>query len=584
MKQKTKRLICALVSASLILPGISGMGFADESSSEPSGNPGVKIEEQFPDETLRGYVSNNLDGNADGYLSQEEIDEVKYVSLEDTKYQSIASIEGLEIFTNLRELSLRNNKNISEFNASVFPELEELTLWESNVKTIDVSGNKKLSYLDCDDTPNLKEIDVSNNPVLETLYCDDSGVESLKLGVKPSLDSLWTKGSKLTDVDVSDCPWIVREIEKGSKNFYVSGGQEYVEWDGEDAGFGVNSAVNVTYRKNVNRLAGADRFETSILAAERLRYELGDSNFNNIIVASGAAFPDALSGSALAAVKDAPILLTAAGKAEDNVIDYIVSHISTSGTVYILGGTGAVSESFEEKLTQKADEYFKDSDLRAIDSENIHIKRLAGATRFETNLAILEEADYDDTPVLVARADQFADALSASATGLPILLVGKSLDDAQKEYLSSLSEGMPIFVVGGTGAVSEDIEKALEEYGTVKRIAGQNRYETSVELASLTDRYSGQYVFAYGENFPDGLSAGPLAYFMGAPLILTQNSAKAYGCFRDYLDEDRTSEEFAVDNAVVLGGETLIGDASLYEMFRTYVLKGIAEEIGFARS
>ena len=43
MKQKTKRLICAVVSASLILPVISGMGFADESSSEPSGDPGTGI-------------------------------------------------------------------------------------------------------------------------------------------------------------------------------------------------------------------------------------------------------------------------------------------------------------------------------------------------------------------------------------------------------------------------------------------------------------------------------------------------------------------------------------------------------------
>ena len=67
----------------------------------------------------------------------------------------------------------------------------------------------------------------------------------------------------------------------------------------------------------------------------------------------------------------------------------------------------------------------------------------------------------------------------------------------------------------------------LDRIGTVERIKGKNRYETSVVIAQ---RYFGSpkaAVLAYAQGFPDGLCGGPLAMNMGAPLILTSNESPA---------------------------------------------------------
>ena len=61
--------------------------------------------------------------------------------------------------------------------------------------------------------------------------------------------------------------------------------------------------------KNVVRLAGANRWATSLKVADEMKYALDVDEFDTIIIASGMNFADALSGSYLAAVKKAPILL-----------------------------------------------------------------------------------------------------------------------------------------------------------------------------------------------------------------------------------------------------------------------------------
>ena len=63
---------------------------------------------------------------------------------------------------------------------------------------------------------------------------------------------------------------------------------------------------------------------------------------------------------------------------------------------------------------------------------------------------------------------------------------------------------------------------------------------------------------AYGENFPDGLSGGPLAYSKNAPLILaagqTQSQLKKWGAAYNY------ATACNIKSGAVLGGPTLISD------------------------
>ena len=255
----------------------------------------------------------------------------------------------------------------------------------------------------------------------------------------------------------------------------------------------------------VVRLAGSDRYATCISVANRLKEKLGVDQFEAVVIAYGQNFPDALTGSYLAAVKNAPILLW------ENAVDarmmvYIAENLAPGGTIYILGGESVVSASVEN-----AARYFGYNPVR-----------LKGANRYDTNLAILSEAGVNTTDdILIATGKNYADSLSASATGLPMLLVGDELTAAQSNFL--LTTSRRFVIIGGTGAVSESVEEELALLGTVVRIKGSSRYETSVEIARRYFEDPQSVVLAYSHGFPDGLCGGPLALSMGAPMILTSN-------------------------------------------------------------
>ncbi len=293
------------------------------------------------------------------------------------------------------------------------------------------------------------------------------------------------------------------------------------------------------------RIYGKSRYETAIKAADYMKKSNGWGEFTDVIVASGKDFADALSGSYLAAVACAPILLVHPSY-EDMVYDYIRANTSPGGTVYLLGGKGAVSEDFENRLT------------------GFNVVRLGGKDRYETNVRILTEANkVDDTyakDLLVCSGTGFADALSTSSVGKPILLVGKTISDDQKQYLTD--EGpTKAWIIGGEGAVSADIADELKEFvpeSSTTRLAGANRYETSFKVAD--EFFKGSYdtaVIVYGQNFPDGLSGGAVAWMISAPVLLAMN--------RDDMNEfvaQWTLSSGAFDS-ITFGGASLISDASI---------------------
>ena len=290
----------------------------------------------------------------------------------------------------------------------------------------------------------------------------------------------------------------------------------------------------------VIRIAGADRIDTSLGIADQLKRTLDVDQFSTVIVASALNFPDALTGSYLAAVKSAPILLTYHA-ANEKIAAYIGNNLAPGGTVYILGGSTAVSDDFEEMVSSL---------------NRYTVKRLAGSDRFGTNLAILEEAGVShDQEILICTATGFADSLSASAAGLPILLAHGTLREDQKRFLEGTSGNFVI--IGGTSAVSSSLEAELDAIGDVERVAGENRYQTSVKVAKEFVSDPDAVVLAYARNFPDGLCGGPLAIALNAPLVLTDI----------YDPSEADTYVSGIRSGVVVGDSPLISDAAVRAIF-----------------
>ena len=72
-------------------------------------------------------------------------------------------------------------------------------------------------------------------------------------------------------------------------------------------------------------------------------------------------------------------------------------------------------------------------------------------------------------------------------------------------------------------------------------------------------------VVAYGLNFPDGLSGGPLAYAIGGPLLLTENKAVK--------TTDAYTESVGITSGYVLGGSGLVSDSSVKTIFDAKTIK-----------
>lgn len=290
----------------------------------------------------------------------------------------------------------------------------------------------------------------------------------------------------------------------------------------------------------VSRVYGDNRYRTAFAAADMLKEIHGVDRFETIVVACGTDFADALSGSYLANKKNAPILLVHKNSVE-YVAEYIVHNLAENGLIYILGGEGAVPPALDDVLS----------------NQSISVKRLAGQGRYETNLLILQEAGVGDEPILISTGKNFADCLSASATGLPILLTNNiALKDSQKEFLASLN-GNRRYIIGGEAAVSEAI---ASEIGACTRICGSGRYETSIKIAETFFDAPNAAVLAYGGNFPDGLSGGCLAYAMNAPLILVRDTTTSYAA--------AYTRNHSITSGVVLGGDGLIGNSTVTMLFQ----------------
>lgn len=309
---------------------------------------------------------------------------------------------------------------------------------------------------------------------------------------------------------------------------------------------GVFSLYGSTY-PNMTRIYGTDRYETAFAAADKVYSKHGEP-FDRIIVASGTDYPDALTGSKLAN-NERPLILVS-NATEGRTLNYIQNRVKEGGTVYLLGGTGAVSQEFEDNLI----------------SDGYEVKRLGGKDRYETNISVLTEMHTEANVmwgferVTVVSGKDFPDALCGSTTGVSLLLVGDKLTESQKQYLDSIKISH-FLIVGGTSAVGESIEQELSAYAETKRIGGKDRYETSELLAMECFDTPYGITFATGQSFADGIVAGAFnrSYGVSGPVVLASNPRGQSSIMRTYIDSIYPKDP----PVYVFGGQSLISDYTI---------------------
>ena len=99
-------------------------------------------------------------------------------------------------------------------------------------------------------------------------------------------------------------------------------------------------------------------------------------------------------------------------------------------------------------------------------------------------------------------------------------------------------------------------ESFLPKVNEKLRLAGSNRYKTSVEVAkafkTVLNKDIDTVIIASGEDYPDALSAGPLASSKNAAILLTE--AKGLNPdVKKYIEETKS-----IKNVIIVGGESTV--------------------------
>jgi hypothetical protein len=278
------------------------------------------------------------------------------------------------------------------------------------------------------------------------------------------------------------------------------------------------------------RLAGADR-EATAVAVSQASFPAGGAG--GVVLARDDTYPDALAGAALAGSRNAPVLLTSPGGLDAGPAAELRRVLPAGHTVYLLGGTAALSDQVA-------------SQVGALGYE---VTRLSGPDRYSTAVAVAA-AVGSPSGALLTTGDNFPDALAAAAAtgggGRVVLLThGSSMPAATGSYLSA-HPGLEVFAVGGPAAGADTAATAL---------VGADRYATAVAVARQFFSSPVTIGLATGVAFPDALAAGPRLAALGVPLLLTDPGALS-AATSSYL----TGSSHTIGRLEVYGGQAALPD------------------------
>ncbi|HWB73006.1 MAG TPA: cell wall-binding repeat-containing protein, partial [Egibacteraceae bacterium] len=237
------------------------------------------------------------------------------------------------------------------------------------------------------------------------------------------------------------------------------------------------------------------------------------------LLARDDAFADSLAGSALAR-ELGPILYTTGGPdggLRSETARELQRVLAPGSTVTVLGGPAAVS----------------DGALQQVRALGFAVRRLAGASRVETALAVADAVTSHPDRVLLANGWNWADAVTggayAAAERIPVLVTPSGgLADPVAGYLAA--HRPRVLLLGGRVALSDAVAQAVGPDAT--RVAGATRAGTAVEIARqlwgrsvataddvwvLEDGYA-------GDSWAPALAAAALSASHGAPQLLVQGS------------------------------------------------------------
>lgn len=260
--------------------------------------------------------------------------------------------------------------------------------------------------------------------------------------------------------------------------------------------------------KNVihQRFQGENRAKTAV-NVQRHYF----ANTNKVILVNDNAYPDAISATNVSMGKY-PLLYT--GKNSLSVETKSALDKMFLDEIYLMGGVNTISKKVENNLRRNF--------------PHAKITRIMGNNRYDTS-AESAKTRANTTNLIFAAGTNYADALYATSLAAhqkaPILLVSNDgLSTSTVNFIKSIVNIDNVTIVGGEISVNQSVKNQIEALTKkrVTRLAGVDRYESSVEVAKRVNENPAEVITTSGEVFADALVSSTVAQKIKAPILLVK--------------------------------------------------------------
>ncbi len=487
----------------------------------------------FPNDTFREIVK-TLDTNNDDVLTYIERSKLRGLDLSkpdknnsdadktyaDDKYRQIDNFKGIEYFTNLRGVNINGNtavtsidlssctkltdfvgancpklekavlpesvkevyiylSGLKEFDATKYPKLEVLKIFNTQVTSVDVSKNPNLKELDLSDDKLTSGIDVTNCPELTYLNVNRTGIGKLDVSKNTKLEELYIaandgielvgldKLSSLLMLEADHCGLTKIDVSKNTNLEFLRIGSNSIaaiDLTGLDRLTNLSGAHQICYINLINNTF--DLTQLSYCGFDISRMTLSEENKGVTLSGNVLTFDENTEGVNYiydTGIEDKPLYVKLKVK-ERLESNFTVSYVENDKTVTV------TADKWEEVLKAMNN---KNTDYVVYLNNDVTIKKLTFPTAAKAkSIAVYNPSGKTittDASSITLPIDTTLDNISIETTAATFTITAsKNLDisDFRSEKLKTLKGGAKSVLTFNKGA-HNTVKADISGFGTI---------------------------------------------------------------------------------------------------------------------
>ena len=151
---------------------------------------------QIAKDATGNYIK--IDANSDSEIQETEAQNVRYL---DVSGSTIASLQGIQSFTNLQYL-LCNNNQLTSLNVNGLAMIKTIKCFNNQLTSLNITGLTTLQYLDCSNNQ-LPALTLTGSTTLVNVFCGNNQLTALSLTGLTNIQQLDCSNNDITSLNLT---------------------------------------------------------------------------------------------------------------------------------------------------------------------------------------------------------------------------------------------------------------------------------------------------------------------------------------------------------------------------------------------